>query len=108
MLEFDKAPFGITGLETAVGLALTELKLPPGKLIEMFSLNPQRIMRITPWGIFEGSAAHLTVLDPARQWTFDVSKSQSRSRNSPFHGWNMKGKTVATIVHGKVVYEDRV
>jgi dihydroorotase len=107
MLEFDKAPFGITGLETAVGLALTQLRLPPGKLIELFSLNPQRIMRVTPWGIFEGSAAHLTVLDATRQWTFDVNQSRSMSRNSPFHGWSMKGKAVATVVHGKVVYEDR-
>lgn len=107
MLEFDKAPFGITGLETAVGLAFTQLQLPLSRLIEMFSLNPQRIMRLMPWGIFEGSAAHLTVLDPSRQWKFDVNQSRSKSRNSPFHGWDMKGKAVATIVHGKIVYEDR-
>ena len=107
MLEFDKAPFGVTGLETAVGLALTQLQLPLSRLIEMFSLNPQRIMRLTPWGIFEGSAAHFTVLDPSRQWKFDVNQSRSRSRNSPFHGWEMKGKAVATIVRGKIVYEDR-
>ena len=107
MLEFDKAPFGITGLETAVGLALTQLQLPLSRFIEMFSLNPQRIMRLTPWGIFEGSAAHLTLLDPSRQWKFDVNQSRSKSRNSPFHGWDMKGKAVATIVHGKIVYEDR-
>jgi dihydroorotase len=107
MLEFDRAPFGITGLETAVGLALTELKLPLGRLIEMFSTNPQKIMRITPWGLFEGSDAHITILDPQRQWTFDVGKSRSKSRNSPFHGRELRGKAVATIVQGKVVYEDR-
>jgi dihydroorotase len=107
MLEFDKAPFGITGLETAVGLALTQLKLPVARLVELFSLNPQKIMKIKPWGLFEGSAAHLTVLDTAREWKFDVSQSRSRSRNSPFHGWDMKGKAVGTIVNGKVVYEDR-
>lgn len=107
MLEFDKAPFGITGLETAVGLALTQLKLPLARLVELFSLNPQKIMKIKPWGLFEGSAAHLTVLDTAREWKFDVSQSRSRSRNSPFHGWDMKGKAVGTIVNGKVVYEDR-
>ena len=67
MLEFDRAPFGITGLETAVGLALTQLKLPLARLIELFSLNPQKIMKVKPWGLFEGSAAHLTVLDPARE-----------------------------------------
>jgi len=107
MLEFDKAPFGITGLESAVGLAMTQLKLPFGRLIEMLSSNPQRIMKVTPWGLFEGSAAHLTILDPSRSWKFDVAQSKSKSRNSPFHGWKMTGKAVATIVHGKVVYEDR-
>ena len=107
MLEFDKAPFGITGLETAVGLALTQLNLAPSRLVELFSLNPQKIMRIRPWGIFEGSEANLTVLDTARQWKFDVNQSRSRSRNSPFHGWDMRGKAVGTIVGGKIVYEDR-
>ena len=108
MLEFDRAPFGITGLETALGLAMTQLKLPLSRLIEMLSSNPQRIMKVTPWGIFEGSDANLTILDLARQWKFDVNQSRSKSRNSPFHGWEMTGKAVATIVQGKVVYEDRV
>jgi dihydroorotase len=107
MLEFDRAPFGITGIETAVGLALTKLQLSFGRLIELFSINPQKIMKVTPWGLFEGSNADLTVLDPNRHWKFDVHQSRSRSRNSPFHGWPMKGKAVATIVGGKVVYEDR-
>jgi dihydroorotase len=107
MLEFDRAPFGITGLETAVGLALTKLKLPVNRLIELFSLNPQKIMKVQPWGLFEGSPADLTILDVNRSWTFDVNQSRSRSRNSPFHGWPFKGKAVATIVGGKLVYEDR-
>jgi dihydroorotase len=107
MLEFDRAPFGITGLETAVGLALTKLQLPVTRLIELFSINPQRIMRVKRWGVFEGSAADLTILDLKRNWTFDVHQSRSRSRNSPFHGWQLSGKAVATIVGGKVVYQDR-
>jgi dihydroorotase len=107
MLEFDRAPFGITGLETAVGLALTQLKLPLSRLIEMLSSNPQKIMRVTPWGIFEGSDAHLTILDTGRKWKFDVNQTKSKSRNSPFHGWDLTGKAVATIVGGKLVYEDR-
>ena len=107
MLEFDRAPFGITGLETAVGLAMTKLQLPFARLIELFSINPQKIVKVAPWGLFEGSVADLTILDPARNWTFDVNRSRSRSRNSPFHGWPLKGKAVATIVGGKVVYEDR-
>jgi dihydroorotase len=107
MLEFDRAPFGITGLETAVALALTKLQLTIGRLVELFSLNPQRIMKVKPWGLFEGSAADLTILDLNRSWTFDVSQSRSKSRNSPFHGWPLKGKPAATIVGGKVVYEGR-
>jgi dihydroorotase len=107
MLEFDRAPFGITGLESAVGLALTQLKLPLPRLVEMLSLNPQKIMRVTPWGVFEGSDAHLTILDTTRKWKFDVSQSKSKSRNSPFNGWDMTGKAVATVVGGKLVYEDR-
>ena len=107
MLEFDRAPFGITGLETAVGLAFTELQLPIGRLIEMFAVNPQKIMRVAPWGLFEGSDAHITLLDPGRSWKFDVGQSRSKSRNSPFHGRMMTGKAVGTIVYGKLVYEDR-
>lgn len=107
MLEFDRAPFGITGLETAVGLALTQLQLPPARLIKLFSINPQKIMKVTPWGLFEGSNADLTLLDLNRTWKFDVTQTRSRSRNSPFNGWEMKGKAVATIVGGNVVYQDR-
>ena len=105
-LEFDRAPFGITGLETAVALAFTQLKLPANRMIELFSLNPQKIMKVTPWGLFDGSEAHLTILDPQKKWKFDVSDSRSKSRNSPFNGWEFTGKAVATIVGGKVVYED--
>jgi len=107
MLEFDRAAFGITGLETAVGLALTKLPLPITRWIELFSINPQKIMKVVPWGLFEGSTADLTILDINRTWTFDVNQSRSRSRNSPFHGWPMKGKAVGTIVGGKVVFQDR-
>jgi dihydroorotase len=107
MLEFDRAPFGITGLETAVGLALTKLRLSVERLIELFSINPQRIMKVKAWGLFEGSGADLTILDLNRSWTYDVNRSRSRSRNTPFHGWQLGGKAVATIVGGKVVFEDR-
>ncbi|HET9943046.1 MAG TPA: amidohydrolase family protein, partial [Terriglobia bacterium] len=90
-----------------VGLVLTRLNLPLSRTIEMLSLNPQKILRINRWGIFEGSDAHLTVLDLSREWTFAVSQSRSKSRNSPFDGWKLKGKAVGTIVGGKLVYEDR-
>jgi dihydroorotase len=71
-------------------------------MIELFSTNPQRIMKVKPWGLFEGSDADLTILDPTREWTFDVKQSRSKSRNSPFDGWTVKGKAVAAIVGGKV------
>src|SRR3989454_5786384 len=107
MLEFDRAPFGITGLETAVGLAMTKLRLEPRRLVELFSINPQQIMRVKPWGLFEGSDADLTLIDLSRTWKFDVTQTRSRSRNSPFHGWPMKGKAVGTIVGGRLVFQDR-
>jgi dihydroorotase len=105
MLDFDQAPFGITGLETAVGLALTRLELPMAHIVELFSINPQRIMRVEPWGLFEGSQADLTIIDPAVEWTFDAGSSRSRSRNTPFDGWTFRGRAVATLVSGRLVYE---
>lgn len=107
MLDFDQAPFGITGLETAVGLALTRLSLPIRRVVELFSINPQRIMRVKPWGLFGGSEADLTVLDIGRSWTFHASESRSLSRNTPFDGWKLKGRALATIVRGRIVYDCR-
>ena len=107
MLEFDRAPFGITGLETALGLAGSQLDLSLNRLVELFSVGPQQIMKVEGWGLFTGSNADLTLIDPEREWTFDVEKSRSLSRNSPFHNWALKGKAVVTMVGGKVVYEDR-
>src|SRR5438876_7045028 len=81
MLEFDRAPFGITGIETAVGLALTKLQLSFARLIELFSINPQKIMKVAPWGLLEWSDADLTVLDLSRSWRSAGNQSRSRSRN---------------------------
>ena len=106
MLEFDHAPFGITGLETALGLAITNLNLPLARVVELFSINPQRIMKVDGWGLYEGSPADLTVFDTEHEWTFDVGQSRSLSRNSPFDGWKLKGKAMATIVGGRIVYEE--
>jgi dihydroorotase len=107
MLEFDRAPFGITGLETAVGLAMSRLKLSNTRLVGLFSTNPQAIMKVQPWGLFKGSGADLTIIDPDKEWTFRVGESRSLSRNSPFDGWTLKGRAVGTIVGGKVVNENR-
>jgi dihydroorotase len=108
-VEFDKAAFGITGLETALAIALTELhhkrEMPLNRLIELFSTNPARIFGLKGRGeITEGAIADLTIFDPKAKWRFDAFKSKSRSRNTPFDGWQFTGRTVATIVGGNIVY----
>jgi dihydroorotase len=108
-LEYDRAPFGITGLETAVGLALDRLvhggliDLP--RLVEMLSSNPARIFNLKDRGTLKvGAWGDVTILDPELSWTFDVKKSKSKSRNTPFDGWTMRGAAVATIVGGRIAF----
>jgi dihydroorotase len=108
-LEFDHAPFGITGLETAVGLALDRLVHGGGvsleRLVELFSVNPARIFRLEGRGTLKvGAWGDVTVLDPELRWTFDASRSKSKSRNTPFDGYTFQGAAVATIVAGRVVH----
>jgi dihydroorotase len=108
-LEYDQAPFGITGLETAVGLALDRLvhegTINLERLVELCSVNPARIFNLTDRGTLRKDAwGDVTILDPDLRWTFDVSRSKSKSRNTPFDGWTMRGAAVATIVAGRVVY----
>jgi len=109
-LEFDRAPFGILGLETALGLAITKL-VHPGhislkRLIELFSANPARIIH-KPFGELKaGSIADITLFDPDKEWTFDIQQTRSKSRNSPFHGMSLKGCVVATLVGGRIVYRN--
>jgi dihydroorotase len=107
-LEFDQAPFGITGLETAVGLAFDLVNqgvIDLERLVELCSINPARIFQLKDRGTLRQNAwADVTILDPAFQWTFDVTRSRSKSRNSPFDGRTMTGAAVATIVAGRVVY----
>ena len=107
-LEFDQAPFGITGLETAVGLAFDLVNqgvIDLERLVELCSINPARIFQLKDRGTLRQNAwADVTILDPAFQWTFDVSRSRSKSRNTPFDGRTMTGAAVATVVAGRVVY----
>jgi dihydroorotase len=108
-LEFDQAAFGITGLETAVGLALERLvhggHMGLERLVELFSTNPARIFRLEGRGTLRSGAwGDVTILDPDFRWTFDASRSKSKSRNTPFDGWTLRGAAVATIVAGRVVY----
>jgi len=107
-LEFDQAPFGITGLETAVGLAFDLVHqgiISLERLVELCSTNPARIFRLKDRGTLRANAlGDITILDPQLEWIFDVSRSRSKSRNTPFDGRAFKGAAVATIVAGRVVY----
>ncbi len=107
-LEFDQAPFGITGLETAVGLAFDLVHagvIDLEQMVRMCTANPARIFRLEDRGTLRTNAhADITILDPQLEWVFDVNKSKSKSRNTPFHGRSMVGAAVATIVGGRLVY----
>ncbi len=108
MLEFDRAPFGILGLETAVGLSVTRL-VEPGRigwprLVEAMSTLPARILGINRGTLRPGVPADITLIDPALTWRVDVHSFASKSVNSPFHGWTLQGRAVATIVAGRVKY----
>lgn len=108
-LEYDRVPFGITGLETAIGLAFKELVqngvIDLVRLVDMCSTAPARILRQKDRGtLAPGSVADITIIDPDLPWTYNVANSRSRSRNTPFDGWHFTGAAVATIVAGRIVY----
>jgi dihydroorotase len=108
-VEFDRAPFGVTGLETALALAITRLhrdkRVPLSRVVELFTAGPARAMGLRGRGnLARGTVAEVTIFDPARRWTFDAAKSLSKSRNTPFDGWPLVGKAVATIVGGRFVH----
>jgi dihydroorotase len=106
-VEFDKAPFGILGFETAIGLALEQLvhtnRIPLMRMVELFTTGPARVLgkyrKLAP-----GEPADLTIFSLDRPWTYHVKGSASKSRNSPFDGRTFKGGPAATIVAGKIVY----
>ena len=110
-VEFDRAPFGITGLETALALAITKLhrerKMALARIVELMSTNPARIFNLRGRGsLVKGSYADVTIFDPAKRWTFEAAKSLSKSKNTPFDGWQLVGKVVATIVSGRFVHRN--
>lgn len=108
-LEYDQAPFGIVGLETALGLALDRL-VRPGvisleRLVELCATNPARVLKLEDRGTLKKQAhADVTLLDPEHAWTFEASRARSKSRNTPFDGWAFRGGPIATIVGGRVVF----
>jgi len=102
------SPFGVVGLETALGLALTQLvhtgRISLAHLVVLMSTNPARIIS-QPLGRLQiGGPADITVFDPNLEWTYRAAEGRSKSRNSPFDGWKLKGAATATIVGGKIVY----
>jgi dihydroorotase len=109
-VEYDRAPFGIVGLETAVPLAFDRLvhtgliRLP--RLIELMSVNPARILRVEGGTLAPGSVADITILAPDLSVTIDRAALRSRSKNTPFHGWTLRGGVAATIVAGRVVFNN--
>jgi len=110
-MEFERAAFGITGLETALGLALTKLwrdkRIPLSRIVELFTSGPARCFDLRGRGsLTAGCFADVTVFDPKKKWTFEAAKSLSRSRNTPFDGWQLTGKVVATILGGRIVYPE--
>ena len=108
MVEFDHAPFGIIGLETAFCLSFTELVakgvLTIPQLISKFTAGPADILGMSDYSLAPGRPADITVVDPEVKWTIDKEKFLSKSRNTPFDGYEVQGQVVMTIVDGKVVF----
>jgi dihydroorotase len=110
-VEFDYAPFGVTGLETELALALMQLvhakRISLPDLVAKFTVNPARLLNLEKGTLSIGSDADVTVFDPDREWVFRVEESASKSKNSPFFGWKLRGKAVATIVCGEKVFVEQ-
>ena len=109
MQEFERCPFGVAGLETAIALTLEEL-VHPGTIslkhmVELFTTGPARVIGLDRGKLFVGGPGDVTLFSTSREWVFDVNESQSKSKNSPFHGRMFRGGPVATIVAGKTVWQ---
>jgi dihydroorotase len=109
LVEFERAAFGITGLETALGLAISRLhrdhKIPLARIVELFTAGPARVFDLRGRGsLARGNHADVTIFDAKKRWTFESARSRSLSRNTPFDGWQLTGKVIATIVSGRIVY----
>jgi dihydroorotase len=108
MQEFEKCPFGVIGLETALGIALQVLyhsgKVPLARMVELFTAAPARILGLDRGTLAPGSPGDVTIFDTEHRWTYDVNRSNSKSKNSPFHGRTFRGGPTATIVNGVFVW----
>lgn len=109
-VEFDYAPFGIIGLETELALSLMQLyhsrRMGLSELIAAFTVAPARLLRLPKGTLSPGADADITLFDADREWVFARDESASKSSNSPFYGWPLKGKAVATIVGGTIVWHE--
>jgi dihydroorotase len=108
MVEFDHAPFGIVGLETAVPIVFDRLvhtgRIGVARMIELLSVNPSRILNVPGGTLEEGAPADVTILAPDRKVRIEAAALRSRSKNTPFDGWEFRGGVAATIVGGRIVY----
>ena len=108
--EFNAAPFGITGLETSLGICLTHLvhtkKLTPSQLVMRMSLSPATILELPKGALSVGMDADITLIDPEAKWVVREEDFESKSKNSPFVGWALKGCAKMTIVGGRIVMKD--
>jgi dihydroorotase len=110
LVEFDRAPFGIVGLETCVPLVFDRLvhtgRITLSRAIELLSPNPARVFRLPGGTLAEGSPADITVLAPDAEVEIRAAALKSKSKNTPFDGWRLRGAVVATIVGGRIVYKN--
>ncbi len=108
MLEYDHAPFGVVGLETALGAILEVLyhsgKVTLNRIVEMLTIGAARTFSLQRGTLQKGAIADITIFDPDREWTVDPLRFKSKSRNTPFKDWTLRGKVVATFVEGREVY----
>jgi dihydroorotase len=108
MQEFERCPFGIIGLETAIALALELLvrpgRIPLARMVELFTTGPESIVRLGRGRLAQGAPGDVTIFSTDLEWTYDVNQSFSRSRNSPFDGKKFRGGPVATMVNGEFVW----
>ncbi len=107
-VEFDYAPFGITGLETELPLSLMQLchngRLDISELLKKYTINPARLLKLDKGTLKKGADADISVIDLDTEWTYSTCDDASKSSNSPFDGWRMRGRAVMTVVGGKIVW----
>jgi len=110
-LEFNKAANGIIGLETALPLTLKLVEegiLSLNEAVSKLTINPAKIIDIKKGSLGIGMDADITIIDPDREYTIDREKFKSKSKNTPFHGWKVKGKVIYTIINGRIIYKDNI